>query len=321
MATITSKRFTVLQQVDKTHKARYYGSQQAAFNWLVVNGYVKTDYCTAELTEKGKNELAPMVDQPQPQATPDEATIEGEVSFYADGKPQDGTIISGTDRYGYTIRSVSGKVYDEIKRGDIEPRLADELDDLPFSDVGKDKPGDVVLSIAAYDALLYIHNMGRGSVTYRVCDELTKAGLVVPLYAAKSGDIEGAWFVKIHEAGSEYVKAHLQAEPAVEVEVKPTLNQLIDAALNPDDTEAYETLKSYDWASVPLWVIEIERDDLNAYKWEIWHELRKMDGGILLSNPEAVYKGREVDRAFNLMTILNQAIYSFHKGVGFNVLD
>lgn len=66
MATITSKRFTVLQQVDKTHKARYYGSQQSAFNWLVVNGYVQTDYHTAHLTEKGQNELSPMVDQSQP---------------------------------------------------------------------------------------------------------------------------------------------------------------------------------------------------------------------------------------------------------------
>ena len=217
----------------------------AAIEWLESNGYV--DFKTTPrdgyiyfVTPKGVEWLdanMPMVDQPQPI---DETTIEGAVSFYADEKAQDGTIVAGTDKYGYTVRSVNGKVYDEVKRGDIEPRLADDEDTKPLSVVTVDAP-------------------------------------------------------------------------------KPTLSNLIDAALNPDDTEAYTALKAYDWASVPLWCIEIERDDINAYKWDIWNELRKMDGGILLSNPDAVYKNREVDRAFNVMEVLNNAIYNFHKGVGFNV--
>ena len=189
------------------------------------------------------------VDQPQPA---DETTIEGDVSFYADGKPQDGVIVAGTDRYGYTVKSVDGKVYDEIKRGDIEPRLADEIDNLPFSDVGKEDT---------------------------------------------------------------------QEAPAVIVDTTPTLSNIIDAALDPDNQAAYEALKVYDFASTPLWALKIERDDVNAYKWQIWHELRKMPYGVMGSNPDYAAKQLEVDRAFNVMAILNDAIYSYHKGVGFNVLD
>ena len=211
-----------------------------------------SNYDVYEITELGKKYLnahMPMVDQPQPA---DETTIEGAVSFYADGKPQDGVIVAGTDRYGYTVKSVDGKVYDEIKRGDIEPRLADEIDNLPFSDVGKDDT---------------------------------------------------------------------QEAPAVTDDTPPTLSNLIDAALDPENVAAYEALKAYDFASTPLWVLEIERDDVNAYKWEQWHILRKMPYGVMGSNPDYAAKQLEVDRAFNVMTILNNAIYSCHKGVGFNVLD
>lgn len=220
-----------------------------------------------EITELGAKYLSahmPMVDQPQPL---DETTIVGEVSFYADGKPQDGTVVCGTDRFGYTVRGVNGKVYDEVQRGDIEPRLGDEIDNLPFSDLGE------------------------------LDDEDTKELPAITLHHTPCNP----------------------TRPTIGDAIKLPLDKLIDAALDPDNSEAYETLKGYDWASVPLWVLEIEREDVNTYKWDIWHELRKMDGGILLSNPGAVYKGREVDRAFNVMAILNKAIYSFHKGVGFNV--
>lgn len=48
-----------------------------------------------------------------------------------------------------------------------------------------------------------------------------------------------------------------------------TLSNLIDAALNPDDIEAYETLKAYDFASVPLWVLNVEFSDLQYLKWQL----------------------------------------------------
>lgn len=229
VATITSKRFTVLQQVEKTHKARFYGSQQTAFNWLVSNGYVQTDYRTASLTEKGQNELMPTIDQPA-----DETTIEGDVSFYADGKPQDGVIVAGTDRYGYTVKSVDGKVYDEIKRGDIEPRLADEVDDLPFSDVGKEDT---------------------------------------------------------------------QEAPAVIDDTTPTLSNLIDAALDPENVAAYEALKAYDWTA-PLWCIAIESDDLSQLAWNMWYELTK----LRRVDPRYDDETRKVNRAFELLDILRNAV-------------
>ena len=120
---------------------------------------------------------------------------------------------------------------------------------------------------------------------------------------------------------SDVGKEDTQEAPAVIDDTPPTLSNLIDAALDPDNQAAYAALKAYDFASTPLWTLEIERDDVNTYKWQQWHLLRKMPYGVMGSNPDYAAKQLEVDRAFNVMTILNDAIYSHHKGVGFNVLD
>jgi hypothetical protein len=152
----------------------------------------------------------PMVDQPQPI---DETTIEGAVSFYADGKTQDGTIVAGTDKYGYTVRSVNGKVYDEVKRGDIEPRLADEMDDLPFSDLGVD-------------------------------DEDTKELPAITMQHTPCNP----------------------TRPTIGDAIKLPLSNLIDAALmssKPTERiDALNALRTYEWSTVPSWVMEIELSDL-----------------------------------------------------------
>lgn len=200
------------------------------------------------------------------------------------------------------------------KFGDFMPEQ-ETNDDLPFSDVGKDdedtKPLPAVKRIQHPDGVIDYHIMG------------------VPEYVARFDGL----YVKITDSTCRTANALHHVIAALEmalhdmetsqmtVESKPTLSNLIDAALDPDNVAAYEALKAYDWASVPLWVLEIERDDLNAYKWEIWHELRKIPYGVMGSNPEHTAKQLEVERAFNVMAILNDAMYRYHKGVGFNVLD
>lgn len=172
----------------------------------------------------------------QPQLPADVQTIDGEVSFMApDGKIYDGTIKAGADRYGYTIRAVDGKVYDEIKRSDIEPRLADEIDDLPFSDIGKEDTQEL---------------------------------------------------------------------PIVVDTPELSLSNLVDAALDPDNTEAFERLKVYDLTNVPLWILEIERNDVADYKWDICRELNTMKFG----NTEYGQQLKEVERAFQVDDILTKAM-------------
>lgn len=48
-----------------------------------------------------------------------------------------------------------------------------------------------------------------------------------------------------------------------------TLSNIIDAALDPDNQAAYEALKAYDFASTPLWVLNIEFSDLFYLKWQL----------------------------------------------------
>lgn len=143
---------------------------------------------------------------------------------------------------------------------------------------------EIALSLDAYDALLYIHNVERGSVSFRVCQELTTAGFITPLYAAKRHDVMGAWFVKIHEAGSEYVKTHMQDNddlPFTDIGTDPddtqelpivkadtTLSQLVDAALmgaTPcQRIDALRTLRNeFDWECVPSNAVEAELIDIN----------------------------------------------------------
>lgn len=202
---------------------------------------------------------APMVDQPQPI---DETTIEGEVSFYADGKPQDGTIVAGTDKYGYTVRSVNGKVYDEIQRGDIEPRLGDEIDDLPFSDLGEP---DESTSFEQF-----VLNGGQGE--WSMDDEDTKELPAITVDAPKP---EYDYF--------EYLTRHIGGDvnertliikrtprnpnrPTLADAIRLPLSKLIDAALmssKPTERiDALNALRTYEWSTVPSWVMEIELSDL-----------------------------------------------------------
>lgn len=111
-----------------------------------------------------------------------------------------------------------------------------------------------------------------------------------------------------------------QELPTVKVEAEMSLSQLVDAALDPNNSEAFETLKAYDLTNVPLWVLEIERNDLADLKWALWSECRKINAGTLMSNPDYVAKQIEVNRAFQVCDILHKEVVN-RKAVGFNVLE
>ena len=266
MAKLSKAQTQLLTHATYSEHGIYTSRYQKTIQPLITKGYLtEISHYRYVATPAGLAYLyqdAPMVDQPQHPA--DVQTIDGEVSFMApDGKIYDGTIKAGADRYGYTIRAVDGTVYDEIKRSDIEPRLVDEIDDLPFTDIGKEATQELPV-------------------------------------------------IKIERTPCN------PNRPTLGDALRLPLADLVDAALDPDNQEAFESLKAYDLTNVPLWILEIERNDLADLKWALWSECRKINAGTLMSNPDYVAKQIEVNRAFQVCDILHKEVVN-RKAVGFNV--
>lgn len=102
-----------------------------------------------------------------------------------------------------------------------------------------------------------------------------------------------------------------QELPTVKVEAEMSLSQLVDAALDPDNQDAYAKLQAMDFSLVSLAEIEPIRDDVTAYKWDIYRDLAAMKFGFFSNNTEYFKQLKEVERAFNVDDILTKAMKPF----------